>query len=814
MFQNYLLVAFRNLIKNRLYNTINVGGMSVGLAACIMILLFVDHELSYDKWIPDHHRVLRAESVIDFEGAPANDADNIPPVFGPIMAEQLSEVEISVRLVGNGIAVSTDDKAFEQDVMLTDPAFFEMFGIDLIAGNAAAALNSPDSIVLSQSDAERIFGTEPAVGKTIKANGEFSLKVTGVMPDWPILSDQQVRAVVPFSSPIIDDQPWLRENWGSFSGVTYVRMAEGVDVAALTSVVNDLARRIAPDWVYKEPAERGLPPVLEFHFTPAIDAHLKSDSGFGATGGSRGSVAALWAAAIVAMLILAIAVMNVTNLGTMLALKRVQEVTIRKALGAKAKHLVFQILTEAILLSFISMMVGLVLVELLLPSFGTMMNRSLSTAPLYQVGVMVPLACFACVIGSISGLYPALVAARFRPIDHLNGVSPKIGIRFRNILMVAQFAATIGLLATCFVVFQQARYAQSRDPGFNSAQLIAISGMERPVTLASEKTYRDIVSRIPGVEAVAASHTAPGYNYNNRGGGSVDGGPQVNLRRVAVSKEFFETMSISPLAGRVFSSDRLSDEIAEQTLPDGDVARSGPVVLNRTAARELGLESPEAAIGRAIQFGRNSQLTIVGVIEDLRMQSVRAAPQPSYFWIGPDEYRHVIVRISRNNMAATLAAIDQAWRDQFPDIPIQRQFLDEAFASYYDAERRRGWLLLGSSIVMIIIATVGLFALSALTTERRAREIVIRKVLGARPQNIVNLLLWQFSKPVLLANLIAWPLAWYALQDWLEAFVDRVDLSPLPFVTAGFLVLLIAGTAIVGQALFLSLSNPARILRQ
>ena len=804
MLQTYINIALRNLIKNRLYNAVNIGGLSVGLAACIMILLFVDHELSYDQWIPAHERTVRAETITRFEGAPEGDSENIPNVVGPLMAAQLSDIELSVRLRGEAIALSTGEGAFEQDVTLTDPGIFEMFGIKLIEGNAGTALDDPGSIVLSQADALRIFGPGSVVGKSVKVNGQFTMKVTGVMPDWPALSDLDVDALVPFSTPIIDDQPWLRENWGSFSGVTYIRLAKGVGREKFTVAFNDLAQRIAPDWVYKSKLERGLPPTLTFYFTPVVDTHLKSNS----VTGSRGSIEALWSAAIVAMLILAIAVMNVTNLGTMLALKRVREVTIRKALGAKARHLVIQILVESILLSAAAMLAGIVLVELLLPVFGTMMDRPLSTEPLYRIYVVVPLMLFAIIIGSISGLYPALVAARFKPIDHLNGVSPTIGIRFRNFLMIAQFAATIGLLVTCFVVFQQSNYAQNRNPGFSSAQLVQISGISRPAVLEKEQFFRDQLARITGVEALTASHIAPGHDYNNYDTGSIEGGPSVNIRRISVSEEFFETLNIQAIAGRVFSPNRIGDRIVNT-----DNGSNAPIILNRTALAKLGLDSPENAIGRVVQLNANSQRTIVGVTDDMFMDSAKTVVPPSYFWIDPRDFRHVILRISSVNMAATLAKIDLTWRQQFPDIPIQRQFLDEAFASYYDNERRVGWLLFGSAVVMILIATVGLFALSALTTERRAREIVIRKVLGARTANIVNLLLWQFSKPILLANIIAWPIAWYVLHGWLEAFVDRITLSPLPFLAAGMLVLVISGATIVGQAVVLALSNPARILR-
>lgn len=803
MYGNYVKVAIRNLLKNRFYNIINVGGLAVGLASCVLIMLFVVHELSYDQWIPENDRVFRAESHTAFPGAPENDSESIPPVVAGLLAGQVDEIELSARLIGHNTAMSVQQNAFEQSVVITDPDVFDLFGVTLIEGDPRTALQSPDAIVLDETSARRMFGTTAIVGETIKVNGEHLFKVTGVMSDWSELSDLDVEALVPFSTPIIDNQPWLRENWGSFSGVTYVRSKPGVSLQELTDAYNAQARRVAPEWVYKLPEADGLKPMITFHFTKAVDAHLGSEQG---ASGERGSVQALWGAGIVAFLILAIAVMNMTNLGTMLALKRVREVAIRKSLGAEARQLVVQILVESIAVALIAMVVGIVLVEVFLPIFAGMMNRPLTTAPLYLPHVILPIFFFTILIGCVSGLYPAFVAARFRPVDHLNGIAPTVRIRFRNILMVVQFAATIGLLVTCFVVFAQTKYAEKRDPGFDSSQLVTLSGIDTPLVLEREQTLRDALARIPGVEAVTASHIAPGDGYNNSDSGSFDGGPTVSLKRISVSEEFFPVMGIDAMVGRVFSPDRSSDR---STLDDRNTLV--PVVINQTASRQLGADTPQEAVDRII--ASTWQLLVVGVIDDVKVGSARAEVRPSFFYIDPREFRHVIMRISRSEMPETLSEIDRVWRELYPDIPVQRAFLDEAFAEYYDAERRRGWLLLGSAIVMVVVATTGLFALSALTTERRAREIGIRKVLGAGTRNIINLLLWQFSKPVLVANVIAWPIAWMVLQGWLEAFVDHIALTPLPFIGAGLLVLFIAGATIIAQVAVLASANPIKALR-
>lgn len=805
MFSNYIKSAMRNLLKYKLYNGINLAGLSVGLAACIMIMLFVSHELSYDKWIPERDRVFKVGATINFRGAPEAVTDGIPNVVPPLLRDQVDAIELSTRMAGQTVALATDTFAFEQTVALTDPDIFEIFGIKLIEGDAKTALGDPNTIVLNEEDARRAFGPESALGKTLKVNGGDLLRVTGVMPMWPIESDVNLRALVPFSSPIIDDQPWLRENWGSFSGTTYVRMKEGYTRDQLTESFNAQAKVVAPDFVYAIPEQEGRPPTMVFHFTPAEEAHLYTPGRIAA----EASEEALWSAGLVALLILIIAVMNVTNLGTMLALKRVREVTIRKALGANVRQLIGQILIEAVLLALLSVVLGLVWVELLLPLFSEVMDRTLTTAPVYEAQVIVPLIGLALLIGIISGLYPAIVAARFRPVDHLNGIAPTVGVRFRNILMIAQFAATIGLLSTCFIVFLQTQYAQSRNPGFDSSMLLQVHGIHRPLVNPKSQNLREALERIPGVLNVAASHVAAGDGYNNFDTGSIDGGTPVGIQRMPVSFNFFETIGTKPLAGRVFSVDRQSDYVPLEA-EEGSI----PAVANRVMISQLGINSPEEAIGRMVNRAPDQlPLSIVGVVEDIQMRSVHVKTRPGFYMVRPQEYRHILMRLAPGNPTPVLEAVDRIWSDMFPDIPVQRTFTDEAFAEYYDTERRRGWLLFGGAGLMIVISTVGLFALSALTTERRAREIVVRKVLGARTQQIVRLLLWQFSKPILIANIIAWPIAWFVMRDWLEAFVDRIDLSPVPFAAASLLVLGIASITIIGQVIMMSLSTPVHLLR-
>ncbi len=805
MFKNYMTTAIRSLSRHKQYTLINVLGLAVGLAACILILLYVSFELSYDRWIPENDRVMRIETLGYGEsGEFLNNDESTPGVAAGIFAEQIDDIELLARFYNTELALAIDGRAYEQNVTLTDPDALKMMDIRLLEGDPDTALDDPASIILSESDAKRIFGDTSPMGEVIKVDGQHLIKVSGVMPDWPKNSDLRVDALMPVTSPVIEHMPWVLENWGSFWGPTYIRMKEGVSAESLETQMNELAVRVGPASLFQDRIDQNITPDFVFHLTKAQEAHLSG----GQQGEARGSIAALWVAGLIAFLILAIAVINVTNLGTMLAMKRVREVAIRKSLGAQAKHLLMQILVEAVALTFVSMLVGLVLAELALPLFGDLMNRDLTNDLLYQPQTLSGLVTGTLLVGIVCGLYPALVAVRFRPVDYLSGVKPRLGIRLRNTLIVLQFAATIGLLITCFVVFMQADYARSKDKGYQTARMISINGIDRPIVLEREEALRTALGRIDGVEAVAASHGMPGYDYNNRNPVRADNGERKPLRRFAMSEDLLAMLDVTPLAGRLFSREFTSDAITQ-----ANRGASQSIILNDLAVSELGYESPEDAIGRKVYTWGDFESTIVGVVPNLRTRSARQEPSPTYYWIGPHEYRHIVLQVSAAQMADTLAAIDQTWQDFFPDLPIRRQFVDEAYASYYDTDRRQGWLLLFSAGVMTVIAIMGLYGMAALLTERRAKEIGIRKVLGAKSGNIVQLLLWQFSVPVLVANLIAWPISWWALSGWLEAFIDRIGLTPLPFIAAGLAVLLVAWITIAGHTFRVAQRSPIHALR-
>jgi putative ABC transport system permease protein len=801
-----LKLALRNAKKHGRYTAIIIMGLAVGIAASLMILLYIDHELSYDAWIPDHERVMRLEAdVTNRRTGEIRSSAMTPPVFTPMVADSVPEIAAYARINGLPVALSTGENAFNINITLSDPDIFSLMGVTFVEGSAEGALRRPDGLILTESSAHRLFGTTNVVGESVRADAAHSLVITGVIQDWPKNSDLDIKALAPHTSPIAAHNPQRQTSWFATWGTSYMKLAEGADPANVAASINALARRTGPTDLFEERIAGGERPVFDFKLTPARDAHLTPGR---EVAQEKGSHIQLWSAATVAFSILVVAVINAANLGTMIAIKRVQEISVRKLMGAARSDLTAQIMLEFIAVALTALLIGLALTEIALPGFGYLMNRPLTVEPVFTPMILSSLMIIAVGIGVISGLYPALVAARFRPSDTISGIKPRLDLAFRNSLIVFQFAVTSLLLVTSIIMFLQTRYASSRDTGYETSNLLVLSGIERPAAIEREASLRRALEAIPGVSSVAAAMRMPGDNWSNGSGITLENGERVLLRRFSVTETFFDTLEITPIAGRVFSPDFPGDA----TGGDEHVA-SRSVVVNRSALNRLGISAPEDAVGVTFETSNGFRSTIVGVVEDMHFKSARREVEETYFWIGPFEYRHIILRLDEGSTPATLKAVDDAWATFMPDLPLVRSFADSAFANYYDQDRRQNWLISASVGFMILIAATGLYGLAALTTDRRAKEIGIRKTVGAQARNIVNLLLWQFSKPIIAANLIAWPLGWWLMSRWLEGFVDRIALTPIPFLMAGVFVLIIGWMTIIGHTLKLARLNPIEVLR-
>jgi putative ABC transport system permease protein len=536
---------------------------------------------------------------------------------------------------------------------------------------------------------------------------------------------------------------------------------------------------------------------------------------------------------IIALLILGMAVVNFVNLATARAGQRAREVAVRKVLGAGRGQLMRQFLGESLLLVSLSMLIALALVELTLPTFAAFLEADLDIGYFGASGVALPVLALTLLVGLAGGLYPAFQLSRYQPAAVLkanrSSTDPQGSGRLRNLLVVAQFAVSIGLIACTAIVYHQTVFARTADPGYQRDGLITIKGLNNPEVRKVREVLAREIAKVEGITRVAATRIVPAEGPTFFTTANVPGQPKgLNVGWYSVEPGFFDTMRIGMVLGRKLSTqyanDRMfvdveaPDQAAVEAAVRAMVARGGNVVVNQSAAKLLGYASPAAALGKQIRvpaFGDEfglATVTIVGVAKDTRFRSVREAVEPIIYY-DDGYYRYLAARFEAANATAVMSGIEGVWRRLLPEVPFEASFTEEKLAELYGAEEARGQTFGSFAMLAILIACLGLFGLAAFTAERRTKEIGIRKVFGARVRDIVQLLAWQFSKPVIIANLIAWPVAWWVMRDWLNQFDARIALTPGPFVLAGALALVIAISTIASHAIKVARMNPIHALR-
>jgi putative ABC transport system permease protein len=529
--------------------------------------------------------------------------------------------------------------------------------------------------------------------------------------------------------------------------------------------------------------------------------------------------------AIVAALILVMACINFINLSTARSSQRAREVALRKVLGASRRQLVTQFLGESLLLVGLAMLVALALVELAAPRLGAFLGADLRIAYFGAEGFLVPVLLLAALVGALGGLYPALYLSRFQPAAVLKANASSAQAQgsptLRNVLVVAQFAISIGLIVCTAVIYSQTRFVETIDPGFEREGLIQMEDGFR--LAASYDSFKREALRVPGVASVGLTNLGvAATNKSIIAAKAPEQSAPTDVGFYRIDPDFFPTMGMRLLAGRLLDESHAGDKVVRSTAGATEMApemlsRGVNVVVNRRAAMQLGYSSPNAALGKTVKVGMDGEAlipsTIVGIVEDTRIRTARDEIEPLIFGFDPTRTSHVLFRYKGAVPAQVMAGLRRVWLRFQPDFPFQAEFAEDLIADLYARDRARAAMFLGSSLFAIVIACLGLFGLAAFTTERRTKEIGIRKVLGARIRDIVRLLTWQFSKPVVVANLVAWPLAWWAMRDWLNGFDVRIALTPGPFVLAGLLALAIAIGTVGGHALRVARLNPIHALR-
>jgi putative ABC transport system permease protein len=830
MWRNYLTVAVRTLARNRAYTFINILGLALGLAACLLILLYVRYESSYDAWLPDSERIYQVQSTWHEPGQPISRSQNSPFPIRDTLASGFPAIEaLSVFAAGRTVLMRGGEPVFLEAASV-DPSFFDIFRLDFVSGSAARALPDMNSVVLTEREAVRQFGTARAAGRTMTIGagaGRRDYRVSGVVRDLPGNSSLRLAVIFRRNPGDFDSLPAGAKGWGNMNQQHYVKLRPGADAGAINAALPAWEKRvIAPQIIDGRPSSQA--DILDLRLVPIAEVHL-SDANQGALTplGDRRSLATF---GIVALLILGMAVMNFVNLSTARATQRAREVALRKVLGAGRGDLIAQLLGESLLMVALAMLVALAAVEVATAWSSSWIEADLRMAYFGEGGMLWPVLALLVVTGLLGGLYPAFYLSRFQPAAVLRAnqaaaEAPGSG-RLRTALVVVQFAIAIGLIVCTSIIYWQTRYVETVDPGFRRDGLIQIDSAWRFAGDSTEyEAARREMLKVPGV--VAAGRTALGLAATNKSIQAVlaPGASQgLSMGVYGVDPDFFHTLDMRLLAGRFLGDSEGRDRMiraAERTPPEAAArelaARGVNVVVNRNAALLLGFADPERAVGKAIRASVDGDevvpATIVGVVEDTRIRTARDAIEPLVYIYDPERTYQVVVRYAAARPREVMEGLARVWRKFEPEIPFQADFAEDLVARLYSAERARAKLFAAFAGLAVLIACLGLYSLASFATERRTKEIGIRKVLGARVRDIVRLLAWQFSKPVIIANVIAWPVAWWVMRQWLNGFDARIPLGPGPFLLAGLLALAIAVATVVAHALRVARLNPIHALR-
>ncbi|HWT12921.1 MAG TPA: ABC transporter permease [Allosphingosinicella sp.] len=833
MWRNYLTVGLRSLLKSRTYAFINIVGLAIGLAACLMLLLYVRYERSYDSWLPNSGNVYQLQTFYrpGDSGEPL-ELQMSSYAAGIALQRDFPQVERRVYMLAGAPTVIRGGEAFNvEEGRMVDGPFFDIFRMPFVHGDPATALRENGTVVLSRSQANRIFGNVNPVGQTLSLDirgTTIDHRVTGVVEDLPRNSHMRFNMLVRFDpAAYFSESPNFMTEFGWQTGWVYVQLRPGTDPETIHAQMPAWERRNIPDeTVGDTTVNQG--DDQDYRLVNVADVHLgRAQEGSMTPGNDRRSILTF---AIIAALILGMAIVNFTNLATARASQRAREVALRKVLGASRRQLVVQFLSESTILVTISMLLGLALVELLLPALSAFLDADLQLTYFGAGGILLPMLGLVLVVGAVGGLYPAFYLSRYQPAQVLkankSSAEPAGSGRLRSALVVAQFAVSIGLIICTVVVYAQTVFARSVDPGFRRDGLIQLEYIgARKLADQREAIVRE-VGRIPGVTSV--SRTGIGISTPNTvtTGVPMPGRPEpLEMGSYPVEARFFETMGVELIAGRTFDPNRPGDEATvdpedQEGSTRALVARGLNVVINELAARRLGFSNPRDAVGRQFrasiydssEYGV-TPITVIGVVEDSRFRTVHSSIEPIIFRYSRGSLAWMVVRYQDANPTEVRDRIQQVWRRFANDVPFEANFSEDIVAELYEAEAARAQTFAGFALLAVVVACLGLFGLAAFTAERRTKEIGIRKVFGARSRDIVRLLAWQFSKPVIVANLIAWPVAWWVMRDWLNNFDARIDLGPTPFVLAGALALAIAIGTIAGHALKVARANPIHALR-
>jgi len=810
MLTNYLKLAFRNLTKRKGYSLLNIAGLAIGIACCVLIFQYVAYERSYDSFPEKADQIVRLRLDSYQQGKLAWKSATSYPAFGPTMKKDFPEVEDYCRLIDADLLLSNEErnvKFNEEKGYYADPSFLSMFNLQLIKGNPKTALDAPGKILLSEKTAKKYFGNDDPMGKRlVYRDPEYttSFEVAGIFKEFPSNSHLIINHLVSYSSlgsrlrQQGDTTNATETNFGWYDFYTYLQMKQGTDLKRFESKLPAYCDKYINngDWQKKNNVRD------ELHVIPLRDIYLYSNFNQEAeVNGNGQSVAFLF---LIAFLIIGIAWINYINLATARSLERAREVGIRKVAGAIRKNLIIQFMVESFMLNLVALVVAGIIVFLLTPWFNHLTGTTGVAGFISSKYWMLFLIMF--VGGSVlSGLYPAFVLSGFKPVSVLKGLfkNTASGYLLRKGLIIMQFATSVVLIAGTIIVFQQVNYMRNQSLGVNINQTLVVDGAQSlPDSLYQNvfQPFKTALLQLPGVQTASSSTSVMGKEiYWTNGSKKLTAeAKNVTLYNIGVDYDFLPSFDLQLKAGRNFSKDFPTDEKG--------------VLLNESAAKLLGFEDFNKAINEKF-FSAGDTVTLVGIVNNYHHQGLQKAIDPMIFRLRPNARQAYSLKIKTSNVPATIAAVQKTWNKFFPADPFNYYFLDDLFDQQYKADQSFGKIFGLFAFLAIIIACFGLLGLSAYNVLQRTKEIGIRKVLGASVQNVLYILSKDFITLVLIAFVIAVPVTWFIMHNWLQDFAYRISIQIWVFAIAGVLAILIALLTIGIQALKAAVANPVKSLR-
>ncbi len=816
MIKNYIITAIRNLLKHKLHSFINIFGLAIGFAVAMLIAFFVRTELSFEQGFTKADQIYRLTWESKTTGNRFGTVDN---PAGPAMAKDFPEVLDANRLATSEMLLSVDDRQAFETVYFSENNFFALFDLQFIEGSPANALADPNSIVLTQSAAEKYFGDESAMGRSLTLGGSQDMVVTAVIADMPATTQFTMNFLAPMETAAALFGGEFLERWGSDVLHAYLLLAPGTDPVALEAKFPDFIDRYMDG--RSEFISYRLQALGDIHFTPNLENELPERDGITGAVKSFREKSNIYILAIAALFVLVVASINFINLQVAQASHRMKEVAVRKVNGATRNDIALQFIGESLFLALFGFAAALILTEIAAPWFGDLSGVRFSLFQ-HTGGLFLPaFVGVALLVGLISGLYPSLLLAGLLPAKIFKGefFSTGSGAHLRTGLVVIQFAIAIGLIIATTVIRSQVEYSMEKPLGYDRSEIITIP-MDRRIIRENYVTLKTGFLTYPDVVSVTSSSIAPtrdlsdGWSFTEPGGSEEE---TLSVRAAFVNFDFFETYGIEMAAGRAFSEAFGNDRAP---FPDAENPHiETTVILNETALRTWGWGNPQDALGRTLLTNYTDDgvelsmaFTVVGIARDVHFRSLRNEIVPMAYMNAPGGAM-ISIKTSGDNMAGVLDHIGGVWSSVIADYPLRTTFIADDYQALYADEQRSLELSSVVSLLAIIISCLGLYSIAAFIAEKRTKEIGIRKVHGASVPALVRAVSLHFLKPVLLANLIAWPLAFYFMDQWLTGFAYRIDLGLSPFLIAGVGAALIALATVLAHAIRVARSNPVHALR-